>query len=244
VKPSDGAAPRHAQDLHRAAEALSGLSRESCSDDVDLSLQMLVALAARLVSGNASASVTLLRHGHFRTVAASSTEATDVDALQYDLRTGPCVDAVLEGSTFLTGDLEHEERWQPLGRRLSAELGVRSMLAFRLHLLDETETIAALNFSSHELDAFTCADVDLGMLLATQCAFLVTASQAQQKADNLFKALESNREIGVAVGVLMARYGLSRTQAFDVLRLASQHSNRKLRDVAAEVSDTGLAPAT
>ena len=44
------------------------------------------------------------------------------------------------------------------------------------------------------------------------------------------------------IGVLMARHQLTRDQAFDVLRVASQRSNRKLVDVALEVADTGLAP--
>ncbi len=36
----------------------------------------------------------------------------------------------------------------------------------------------------------------------------------------------------------MHRHRLSRTQAFDVLRAASQDSNRKLADIAIEVVDT------
>ena len=61
-------------------------------------------------------------------------------------------------------------------------------------------------------------------------------------AANLLKALESNRETGVAIGVLMARHGLTREQAFDVLRHASQNSNRKLAHVAGEVAETGAYP--
>ena len=62
---------------------------------------------------------------------------------------------------------------------------------------------------------------------------------ANDRARNLKRALESNREIGVAIGVLMHEHRLSRVQAFDVLRAASQDSNRKLADIAIEVVDTG-----
>ena len=62
---------------------------------------------------------------------------------------------------------------------------------------------------------------------------------ANDRARNLKRALESNREIGVAIGVLMHEHRLSRVQAFDVLRAASQDSNRKLADMAIEVVDTG-----
>jgi AmiR/NasT family two-component response regulator len=54
------------------------------------------------------------------------------------------------------------------------------------------------------------------------------------------RALESNREIGVAMGILMQRHQLTREQAFDVLRGVSQDSNRKLSVVATEVADTGI----
>ena len=62
---------------------------------------------------------------------------------------------------------------------------------------------------------------------------------ANDRARNLKLALESNREIGVAIGVLMHEHRLSQAQAFDVLRAASQDSNRKLADIALEVVDTG-----
>jgi len=62
---------------------------------------------------------------------------------------------------------------------------------------------------------------------------------ASDRARKLKRALETNREIGVAIGVLMHRHRLSRTQAFDVLRAASQDSNRTLSDIASEVVDTG-----
>ena|SRR5690348_923270 len=52
----------------------------------------------------------------------------------------------------------------------------------------------------------------------------------------------SSREIGMAMGVLMSRGRLSQDEAFDLLRRASQHLHRKLRDVAADVVETGELP--
>ena len=77
-------------------------------------------------------------------------------------------------------------------------------------------------------------------MLATHGSLLVTAQLARDKAANLLKAMESNREIGVAMGILMHRHRLDREQAFAVLRVASQDSNRKLAEVASEVADTGI----
>ncbi|MCW2528482.1 MAG: hypothetical protein JWM76_3342 [Pseudonocardiales bacterium] len=66
-----------------------------------------------------------------------------------------------------------------------------------------------------------------------------TADALSDKVANLEQALASNREIGVAMGILSARHNIRPQEAFELLRVASQHTNRKLRDLAAEVIQTG-----
>lgn len=56
---------------------------------------------------------------------------------------------------------------------------------------------------------------------------------------NLEEALATNREIGQAIGILMATDQITADQAFDQLRSASQHLHRKLREIAADVVQTG-----
>jgi AmiR/NasT family two-component response regulator len=41
------------------------------------------------------------------------------------------------------------------------------------------------------------------------------------------------------MGVVMLRRGVTREEAFDLLRFASQTSNRKLHTIASEVADAG-----
>jgi hypothetical protein len=234
--------PDARNDLRSTAESLARLTRDLPREDPRASLEALVDRGATDIVGARWASVTVLRHGRFQTVASNSPAAVTIDHVQYELGTGPCVDAVLEDATFVTGDVTKDARWRPMAERVNELFGVTSMLAYRLHLLDESETIAGLNFSTDEPDAFSEADLHRGLVFATHCALLVTASQAHDKAGHLLRALESNREIGVAVGILMAQHRLTREQAFDVLRLASQRTNRKLVDVASDVADTGAAP--
>jgi AmiR/NasT family two-component response regulator len=50
--------------------------------------------------------------------------------------------------------------------------------------------------------------------------------------DNLRKGMQTRELIGEAVGILMARQDLSETEAFEVLKRASQRLNVKLRLVA------------
>ena len=60
----------------------------------------------------------------------------------------------------------------------------------------------------------------------------LTAASEHQGASTLRAAVNSNREIGKAVGLLMATHGLSADDAFDMLRGASSNLNLRLAEVA------------
>ena len=68
------------------------------------------------------------------------------------------------------------------------------------------------------------------------------SARESDRAEQLQHALSSNREIGMAMGVIMALRRVSQREAFAVLTRASQYLNRKLQDVAAEVVETGQVP--
>jgi hypothetical protein len=181
----------------------------------------------------------MLHTGRFSTIASTDPAAERADTLQYEIGSGPCVDSVLESSLFVTGDVASDGRWPAWGRRVASEVGVRSVLAQRLHLHDEPEPIAALNLYSDRSDAFDDHSVGFALILAAHGAAVVGQSVARDQAKNLMLALKSNRDIGVAMGILMQQHRFTREEAFDVLRVASQHTNRKLADIAVEVADTG-----
>jgi hypothetical protein len=81
--------------------------------------------------------------------------------------------------------------------------------------------------------------VDRAMATVDRERLLMSTARIQTVAQHLEVALASNREIGVAIGIVMATNGLTAGQAFDVLREVSQRSNTKLRTVALEVIRTG-----
>jgi hypothetical protein len=58
---------------------------------------------------------------------------------------------------------------------------------------------------------------------------------AQRNIADLTTALESNRDIGAAIGIVMVTRGIESQAAFDLLRRASQSRHTKLRDVARDV---------
>lgn len=225
--------------LHEVAEAMRSLSERAAAPGSLSPLDDLVKISVERVTTASWASVTMLRAGRFSTEAATDEAAAHADLLQYQIGSGPCVDAVLEDSVYVTGDVEADPRWAEWGRRAADEVGVRSVLALRLHLHVDHGVIAGLNIYSVAPNAYDDHAIGMGLVLATHASSVVGELLTKDRADNLMKALESNREIGVAMGVLMQTHQFTRQQAFDVLCVASQNSNRKLADIAVEVADTG-----
>jgi hypothetical protein len=114
--------------------------------------------------------------------------------------------------------------------------------------LDGLTVLGALTLYADRPRAFAGElEHGVGLLVAAHAATAVTLTLERRRVGHLQIALESNRDIAVAMGVLMARPGITRQEAFDVLRAASQHGSRKLRDLAVEVTETGaldLPPAS
>ena len=225
-------------DLVEVAKAMRLLS-ERMADPADRPLEHLLSIAVDTVGGACWASVTVLRGEHFSTAASTAEQAVRADALQYELGAGPCVHAVLDDSMYVTGDVGSEPRWSEWGQRASTEIGVNSVLSQRLHLPEQVAVVAGLNIYSDANDAFDRASVGVALVLATHGAVVLSELLATNRCRNLTKALQSNREIGVAMGILMQEQRFTRQEAFDVLRVASQNSNRKLAEVASDVADTG-----
>jgi AmiR/NasT family two-component response regulator len=62
------------------------------------------------------------------------------------------------------------------------------------------------------------------------------------EVENLKAALHNSRRIGIALGIIVERDRITIDQAFEVLREASQRTNRKLRDLADDVIESGVIP--
>ena len=205
-------------------------------------LDMLTHAATAMVPGAKYAGISMGRGSKFVTVAATDEVVHEVDAIQYQQGSGPCVDAIVEDTVFNAGDLSVDSRWPHFGREAAEKTGIVSMLSFRLYMETDAELVAGLNLYSSERGAFDEASEIVGTLLATYGALAVANATAREKAGNLTVALQSSREIGIAMGVLMNRYRVTREQAFDLLRIASQNTHRKLAVIASHVADTGELP--
>lgn len=226
--------------LLELASALRPLADLVTEDDGRPALEQLVRVAVARLPKAWCASLTVRRGGRVTTEAATDEVAVRADHLQDRLGCGPGADDSFTDAVYVCDDVAAEERWGRWGPQAQAELGVASVLWQRLTLPDDPGTVAALTIFSDVRHAFDKRAVGMGLVLASHGSLLVSAKLARGRAINLMQALESNREIGVAMGILMQRHRITREQAFDVLRVASQNSNRKLSAVAGEVADTGI----
>ena len=205
--------------------------------------EAVLKLAVERVPAARAASMTTVEHDRFVTAAATDDIARRADAIQYALGSGPCIDAIVDQAIYQPDDLEADDRWPEYGRRVVAELGLRSMLSYRMNL-ESSGVIAGLNLYSDQVGAFDEHDLAEGLLLTTHAAQAVSAAHLLDRSSNLQRALVSNRDIATAVGVLMGQHKLTREQSFDLLRIASQNANRKLHEVALDVIDTGVVDVT
>ena len=229
-------------ELAEVVHWLAVLTERLQAGPTDAVADTVVEHAVDHVRGARWASVTTLRHGTFRTLASTAPQARDADALQYSLGSGPCVDTVVDGRVLVSGDLASDRRWPVYGPRAAHETGVVSVATYRLALIGDAELVAALNLYSDAPDAFDERALRTGTVLATHAGLGVSVMLSRQRAENLEAALGTNRDIGTAIGILMAQHKVTRDQAHELLRLASQDSNRKVGDIAAEVVDSGELP--
>jgi GAF domain-containing protein len=218
-------------------------SRLVTEDDPDAVLQLLVDLTVEWLPGAEYAGITVSGPNHrFSTVAATDDIVLVTDGIQYELGSGPCVDAVVKHSRFNAGDLRTDPRWPEFGPRAAELTGILSMFSQRLYTESDQGVMAGLNAYSRQPAAFGEAGETIGLLMATHGALALSNAAARQKTRNLERALQTNREIGIAMGILMGQHKVTRDQAFDLLRIASQHAHRKLSEIAADVAETGALP--
>lgn len=183
----------------------------------------------------AGVAVTLQFGGQAMTVGSSSPLAADVDAIQFEVGTGPCLHVLQGGPGMYVPDLGNDPRWGEYGPRAAAR-GAACCLSLPVRVDDRP--VAAFKVYASRVDGLTseqrataersAADVvggiGLAMMLSTQARAL----------DDRRTAMDSRRTIDLALGVLIERHHCDAGAAFAMLREQSQDRNVKLRDVARE----------
>jgi GAF domain-containing protein len=210
------------------ATSFSDIARTLVAEeDAHATLRRIVRLAVDTIDACEHCGISIVEGRTIGSPAASDAIPALVDQLQSETGEGPCIEAIRDHEVFQTGRLSQEVRWPNFAHRASEESGVESILSFRL-FIDE-DTLGSLNLYSSHRDAFDQHDVAFGAVFAAHAA---VAWSTARVIDNLRKGMQTRELIGEAVGILMARQDLSETEAFDVLKRASQRLNIKLRLIA------------
>lgn len=201
-------------------------------------LDEAVDVAIAIIEGCDLAGISVVNPHGIDTPAGSGDPLKRLDALQFELKEGPCFDALRTQEVVLVRDLATDSRWPRWGPRVAEEIGVGSIVSYRL--FTAADTLGAMNLYSHATDAFDTDDIYNGGALA---AHVAVALAEAQNVTHLETAISVRTAIGRAEGILMERFGLSPAQAFAVLRRVCQDQNVKLNRVSEELVRTMMTPS-
>ncbi|WP_020389276.1 GAF and ANTAR domain-containing protein [Kribbella catacumbae] len=238
-------------------ERLAALRRYDVLDTPqDGAFDRITALAARYLQAPISV-VSLVDADR---IWFKSHHGLDIDQTGRD--PGLCASAILQGEPWEISDAAVDPR-ALLNPLVTGELGLRFYLGIPLTTHDH-HNLGTLCVIDREPRQATADQIDTlsdlaeivmdEMELRLSARRLVAleeqarldvealAAAAQREADTLQGGIDTNRQIGQALGLLMERYQIDADRAFEVLKRYSQDSNRKLVIVAEELILTRELP--
>jgi hypothetical protein len=207
------------------------------ASDIDTQLTAIARLAADTLPAVSYASVTAVRDGDDTTVAASSELATAVDQAQYADDSGPCLDALRDGTPVPVDNIAATMKW-PKFREAAERMGLKASLSVPLFAGSGT-TIAALNLYSHDLPAMLTLNAwvwtvyNIDPTAHPQPDAPLLDAGGQDLIGGLIEAFEVSALIQRAIGIVMVEEGSSIEQAYRILRVRAAEAGASLTDIAA-----------
>ena len=202
-------------------------------------LDKLINLAKEIMSETPDVSLTLVDDTGASTPASTGPLALRLDRQQYELETGPCLDAARHGETIaLTIAGPHQPYAQ--FRDAAQHQGVTHTLSVGFSTGDHA--LGALNIYSSTGQAFSENSDRIARTFASFVAIILANLDRYRRATilaaQLEVALQSRASIDQAKGIIIASLGCSSDDAFKVLVRQSQDQNIKLRLLAEELVKT------
>jgi GAF domain-containing protein len=199
-------------------------------------LQRTTELARAVIGAPVEVSVTLVDGDRATTPAATAGQAVALDQAQYDEGYGPCLDSARAGQLVVVDDTTEERRW-PTFAAAAAAAGVVASLSVPLPA--QRHVIGALNVYAGQPGTFTAERVGIAEQFATYAAVAIANTAlyltSAKLAAQMKEAMASRATIEQAKGVLMAVHRCGPDEAFARLVTVSQHTHRKLREVARDL---------
>jgi len=214
--------------LRAAARAMTG--RRSIRD-LEETLGEIVASAVMTIPGVDAGSISMIEHGRIETRHATNEVIRKLDQMQSELNEGPCISAIEdppESGLVVAVDLAGEgaERWPQFAPH-AVEAGYRALMSTQLSA--DGGPRAALNLYSATPDALDEHARTVAGLFGVQAALVLHGAN---EAAHLQRAVDSRDLIGQAKGILMERFSVDDTDAFQMLVRSSQDTNIRLTEVA------------
>ena len=230
--------------LHKwATDSFLEINRKLVAGDtvsLEQALGQLVGHAVANIDGCEWAAVTSWPENKApQTLATSDHIATRVDEIQHELLEGPCLHAAADSLPITIPDLRSDQRWPRFAGAVLDELPVRAALAYPLD--DGANGRMALNLFAGQSHAFDNR-LEQSAVFASQANALTMHAQTAVRAAQFQSALESNRRIAMAMGVLMATQKVQSDVALEMLKAASNRRRRKVIEIASYVVETGELP--
>ncbi len=200
-------------------------------------VQRIVESAAHAVSCDDAGVMLVAGRRRSMSFVTTSDDVRRAHELQVELDEGPCLDALDDTvGEYLVVDAREESRW-PRWTPAVVELGYQSVLSVRL--ATTTHRYGSLNLYARRAGHFDEDDLAVATIFARHASVALAAADT---TENLARAVDARKLIGMAMGILMERFSLEQDPAFEVLRRYSQHHNVKLRDVARMLVEGGELP--
>jgi GAF domain-containing protein len=227
----------------KLAEVFVALA-DTLVDDFDVVelLDRLVGTCVDLLGATAAGLLLIDQRGALQVMASSSEAAQLLELLQLQNDDGPCLDCVRTGAVVAVSDLTAEASRWPQFSSAAIVAGFQAVDAFPLRL--RSEVVGGLNVFHAKPEAFTDEDRRVASALAATATIGMLQQRALHRSsvlgEQLQTALNSRVVIEQAKGMLAEHANIEIDTAFELLRKHARDNNRKLTDVARDVTQQGL----
>ena len=201
-------------------------------------LERLAGRCADLLGVAACGVLLANHHDTLNLVAASSEPARLLELAQLQNDDGPCMHAYRTGQPTQVTDLaDAESRW-PAFSAAARAAGFAAVQALPMRLREDR--LGALNLFTNQPGPLDDDTIALGQALADAATIGIVHQRALTRSglvtEQLQTALNSRIVIEQAKGFLAERLGITVDEAFIILRRRARSTNRKLTDLAADVT--------
>jgi transcriptional regulator with GAF, ATPase, and Fis domain len=209
-------------------DAAAAMVREHNVTDV---LAQLLADCGELVSAEAVAIMVLDRDDELSLLSSSSHGASELELLQIQRSSGPCVDVIRAGEPMsVTGAIGMDRRWGEVGRAIT-ESGYSRVDAHPMRW--RGRVLGGLNIFRRSSDDVDDDVATLSQAFADVATLVVVQSieiPNDQIAARVHEAIMARSQVEQAKGVLAYVRGIDMSEAYDVLRdLASERGTTLTR---------------